>query len=136
MKNTQIASDIVNAQAQIIIDALNNGYLNIYNSIQPANANTPISTQQLLVSLVLSSPSAPAPVNGLITFTPPAVAIASGSGAATWFRLFQSDGVTAVMDGSVALAGANLNLSSVTVVAGARVQIAEFTHNVIPSSSV
>ena len=52
---------------------------------------------------------------------------AAASGTAAWFRVLQSDGVTAVFDGSVGTSAANLNLSATAITAGQAVSISSFT---------
>ncbi len=48
---------------------------------------------------------------------------ADATGTATWFTLVKSDGTTRVLDGSVGTSGANLNLNSVAISAGATVSV-------------
>jgi hypothetical protein len=54
-------------------------------------------------------------------------ASANATGTATWFRIVQSDGSTHVMDGSVDTSGADLNLNTTSIVAGANVSISSAT---------
>jgi hypothetical protein len=52
------------------------------------------------------------------------------TGAASWFRCFEVDGVTAVLDGSIGTAGCNLNLNSTAIQQHANVSVSGFTHTV------
>lgn len=89
---------------------------NLYNGVQPANANTAVTSQVLLASLTIPSTFG-SDVNGTLTLGSVTSAVASNAGTASWFRIFKSDGTTVVLDGSVGIAGANLNLNSVTIAA-------------------
>jgi len=53
---------------------------------------------------------------------------ANATGTATWFRALESDGTTAVFDGSVGTSGANINLNSVAISVGAAVSVTSYTY--------
>lgn len=98
--------------------------LRIYDGVRPAFGGTATT---LLAELVCGSPFAPAATAG--TLTAGAIsddASADASGTATWFRVVQSNGTTAVIDGDVGTSGADLNLSSTGIVAGGTVSITSF----------
>lgn len=134
--NTQMSNAAVNAMADALSDLLDGGYLRIYDGTQPATADTAISTQVLLAELPLNATFAPAAVGGLLT----ANAITSDSsanatGTASWFRLFKSDGTTAILDGTVGTSSANLIIATTSISAGQTVSCSSFTHDVLNSSS-
>lgn len=129
-KNTQLADATVNGQADNLAARLNSGYLRIYDGTQPATADTAITTQVLLAELRFSATAAPAAVAGVLTFNAITSATAGNTGTATWFRALGSDGTTVVMDGSVDTSGANLNLSSTSIIAADTVSVTSFTHTV------
>lgn len=131
-KNTQVATAIVNAQADLVARALDDGYLRIYAGAQPSNADTAVTSQTLLAELRFAEVSAPAAENGVITFAAIGSTIAAATGDASWFRALATDGTTAVLDGSVGLAGdgPNLVLSTTTIVVGGSVSIVSLTHSV------
>lgn len=134
--NTQLANATVNGQADNLSARLNSGFLRIYDGAQPATADTALGAQVLLAELTFGATAAPAAVNGLITFNAIAAdASANATGTATWFRALQSNGTTVVMDGSVGTATSNLNLSSVSIVAGGTVSVSSFTHDVLNASA-
>lgn len=129
-KTTQMADAIVNEQADLLARRLDDGYLRIYTGTQPASADTAITTQTLLVTLRFDNPSAPAAVGGLLSFADLLVGVAVATGSAAWARLFESDGTTAVMDGSVGLSGADPNfvISNTSIATGTGVVMTGLTH--------
>ena len=121
-----------NLAASTAADAMaalaNAGKLRIYTGAQPATADDGIGAATLLAELVFANPAFGAAVNGVAT----ANAIASdttadATGTATWFRVWKSDGVTPIWDGSVGVAAADLVLNSVAIQAGARVDVTSLT---------
>lgn len=96
------------------------GKLRIYNGTRPATGGTATT---LLAELTFSDPSFPAASAGAMT----ASAItqdssADATGTATWARVVDSDN-NFVMDMDVGTSGSDLNLSTVSIVAGAAVQV-------------
>lgn len=123
------AEDVVNAKAELVGALLDDGYLRIYDGTRPATADDPVTTQTLLAELRFGSPAFGAAAAGVIT----ANAItqdsaANATGTATWYRCVQSDGSTAVQDGSVGTSDANMVLATTAIQANAIVQITDFTH--------
>lgn len=132
---TRISNATASAQADAFSDLLDNGYLRIYDSTggtgQPATVDTAIGSQVLLAELRFANPASGAAVNGVITFSGlTADSSANGTGTATWFRAFKSDGSTAVWDGSVSTSGATLNLNTTSIVTGAEVSVTSATYTV------
>jgi hypothetical protein len=104
-----------------------NGYLRIYSGTKPATPETAASGT-LLAELRLNATAFGVAASGSVT----ANAItgdssANASGTAGWFRILSSDGTTPVWDGDVATSGAELNLNSIAISAGAAVNITSFT---------
>lgn len=100
--------------------------LRIYSGTRPANPAAAI-TGTLLAELICSASAfAAASSGGVLT----ANAIASGTGAAsgtaTHFRLWKSDGTTAVVDGDVAISGADLNINNTSIASGQTVSVSSF----------
>jgi len=132
--NLKMANAGVNAEADALATALNNGYLRIYDSTgtgQPATADTAVTTQVLLAELRFGATAFAGAIAGVIT----ANAItddtdADATGTATWFRCLKSDGITPVMDGSVGTATANLVLNTTSIVQHATVSVTSFQHTV------
>lgn len=107
------------------------GKFRIYDGTQPAGPDTAISTQTLLAELTFSDPAFgnAADVNPGARATANAItadAAANNSGTASWFRFVDSSG-TAVIDGSVGTASADLILDDVEITAGSEVSVTAFT---------
>lgn len=109
-------------QTGLITYAGSGSIIRLYDGTQPANANTAISTQTLIVSLVVSG-SFGTDSNGSITLGTVTNGTAVASSTATFFRIVKSDGTTVVMDGSVGTSGADMNLNSTTISSGQIVAI-------------
>ena len=125
--NLKYSNGTRDAQQQgLITYAGSNALINIYSGTQPANANTAISTQTLLVSLPISG-SFGTDSNGPITLSSVTSANATATGTATFFRIFKSDGTTVVMDGSVGTSGADMNLDNTSIATGQTVTITSGT---------
>jgi hypothetical protein len=113
--NLKYSNGTRNAQQQGLITYAGSGCLiNIYQGTQPANANTAISTQTLLVSLPITG-SFGTDSNGTITLSTVTSASAVASGTASFFRIFKSNGTTVVMDGSVGISNADMILNTTAI---------------------
>jgi hypothetical protein len=129
--NVRVATTYRNAIVDQIGNALDNGYLRIYDGAQPANANTALGAQVLLAELRYNAAAFPAASAGSAA----AAAItadtsANASGTATWARSLASDGTTVVFDCEVGTSGADINFNSVGISAGANVSVSALTLSV------
>jgi hypothetical protein len=116
-----------NASVAAIGTLLNGGKIEIRTGSQPANPDT-AATGTLLGTLTLSATAFGSASTGTIT----ANAItgdssADNSGTAAWFRAYKSDGTTGVIDGTVGTSGADMNLSSTSIVAGGTINLTSWT---------
>ena len=132
---TTISNAAAIAACDAIVDLLDAGAgaakLRINDDTQPANPDVAVTTQVLLAELTCSDPA----FGGAADGTPGGVATANAitddtsanaTGTATWFRVVDSDD-KAIIDGSVGTAGADLNLNTVSIVAGATVSVSSWT---------
>lgn len=127
--NPQLANATATAAADAVVDLLDNGYLRIYDGTQPADANTAVSTQNLLAELRFGAPAFGAASNGVATANAiTADSSANATGTASWFRALASDGTTVVFDGSVGTASADLILNSTAIQSGAEVSVDSMTY--------
>lgn len=122
--STESANAGANAEAALA----NGGYLRIYDGEQPPSADTPVSGQQLLAELRFASPAfAPARLGVAEAHGIAADESARATGKATWYRVYRSDGISPLWDGSVGKAGASINLGSVDIQAGGVVEVRGYT---------
>ncbi len=129
--NVHIATTYRDAIVDQIGNALDSGYLRIYDGTQAANANTAIGAQVLLAELRFNAAAFGASSAG--TATAGAIAAdssANASGTATWARWLTSDGTTVVLDCSVGTSAADINFNSVAISSGANVSVSALTVSV------
>ena len=129
--NPKFSNTCVNAEADAVGDALDLGYIRLYDGSQPADADTAVGAQNLLAELRFGADAFPSAVAGLLT----ANAItsdpsANATGTASWARILASDGTTVWFDGSVGTAAANVILSTTSIVAAAVVSCSALTFQV------
>jgi len=92
------------------------GVLEIYDGVQPADANTAVGAQVLLASLPMAASAFNAAAGGVADMAAQIQdAAANAGGTASWFRL-RDAGDTMRIDGDVSTSGAALNLSTTTIV--------------------
>jgi hypothetical protein len=119
----------VNAEADNVNALLNTGYLRIYSGTQPTTADTAIGAQVLLAELRFGNPAFGAAVAGVATANAiTADSSADATGTAAWFRALKSDGTTPVYDGTVGTSGADCNINSTAIQAGAAVSVTSMTY--------
>lgn len=116
--NLKVSNEGVSAQLDAIAALLDGGSIELYDGAQPATADTPVTTQTLLVSLSLGIPAYTPAVDGVADLAAPASGICVANGTATWCRFKKSDS-SPIQDASVGLSNANLNLTTVVMIAGA-----------------
>lgn len=120
----------VNAAADAVGRLLDGGRLRIYSGPQPADADAPPGRSAVLLAELRFATRA--------AFRPASFGVAEANdlepessakatGRAAWFRAVRKDG-TAIFDGSVGLAGADLNLNALDIQADAIVAIARLAY--------
>jgi len=125
--NLKYSNGTRDAQQQgLIVYAGSGAIIHIYDGSQPANANTAISGQTLLVSLNVSG-SFGTDSNGTITMSSVTSATAVATGTASFFRITKSDNSTVVMDGSVGTSGTDMILDNTSISTGQTVAITSGT---------
>lgn len=99
--------------------------LRFYNGSRPATGGTATT---LLAELTCNATFAGSSSGGVLTLNSiTSDTSADASGTATWFRIVKSDGSTHVLDGNVGTSGSDLNMDSVTFVAGATIAVTSYT---------
>lgn len=115
MSNLKYSNGTRHAQNEGLIAYAGTGSkICIYQGTQPANANTGITTQTLLVTCPIAGAFG-TDTDGTLTLGTVTTGVAVASGTASFFRVFKSDNTTVVMDGSVGTSGADLNLDTTTI---------------------
>ena len=114
-----------NGQLDVITSQIGaSGLLRIYDGTRPATGG---AATTLLAELALSATVAPAASGGVLTFNAISNdASADNTGTATWHR-FATSGGTAIIDGSVSTAAADLNFNTTSFVAGAVIAVTSYT---------
>jgi hypothetical protein len=103
------------------------GILKFYSGTPPANVGASLSGNTLLAQLTMNATFAPPSSGGVLTLNSIATeSSADATGTASFFRMTTSGG-TAEVQGTVGTSGADLNLNTTSIVAGAAVSVSSFT---------
>lgn len=118
-----------NRAADAVCARANSGTLVIYSGSAPVSADAALSGNTVLASLPMASTAFGAAVAGVAT----AGAIttdssADATGTATFFRVLETGASLVVFQGTVGTSGAELNLSSVSIVATGTVSVSSLTY--------
>jgi hypothetical protein len=118
-----------NQQAAISTAAGASAVLTLYSGSQPASPDTAITSQIALSTHTCAATFGTASA-GVLTVgaigNGTGTAGAAGGTTATWYRLTTSGG-TALVDGTVAISGADLNINNTSIATGQTVQITSWT---------
>ena len=118
-----------NRAADAVCVRANNGVLNIYSGTAPVDADTALSGNTLLAGLTMAATAFGAASAGVATAgTITADSSADATGTASFFRIFETGGTVVVCQGTVGTSGAELNLSSTSIVAGGTVSVTALTY--------
>jgi hypothetical protein len=126
--NPKLSAASRNLALNAALDVLNNGFFDIYDSTQPTDADTAVGAQVKLARCTFgatawAAASAASKSANAIT----ADSAADATGTAAWYRMWQSNGTTAVWDGTVGTASANLVVNTVAFQINANVSISSFS---------
>jgi hypothetical protein len=126
--NTQLSDIAVNAQANALAVLCNGGSLSIYDGVQPANANSPITVDNTLgVVLTLPNPAFGAPNSGQISANSIDPSPAVGTITPTFGRITDTSGNT-IIDVSAGMDQCNITIGAFT--SGTLVSVTSFIHDV------
>ena len=131
--DVRMGDQAVNVEADAVAPEYNNGYIRIYSvgSGRPATADTAVTDQVLLAELRFGATAFGAAASGVLTANAiTADASANNTNTAAWYRCLKADGTTALNDGECGTSGSDMNLNTLSIVAGANVSISAFTHTV------
>lgn len=121
--NLVLEDAAVNAEANALAALANTGYLRIKTA-----------ADGLLAELRFASTAFGDAEAGVITANTISPVSAAGSGPATKYEVYQSNGTTKLWTGTVGTTDADLILNSTSIQAGAQVSISSLTHT-IPKSA-
>ncbi len=115
------------SRGELLATWLSGGEIRVYDGTRPANADTAIDAQVLLVTLTMATPAGTV-TSGVFTGTNPAPAMIATSGTAAWARVVDSSAGT-IFDADVGLtgSGAVIEMSSLTLTEGGYCTITSFT---------
>jgi hypothetical protein len=134
--DTQITNALASIGANAEAAEFANGYIKIYSGTKPATADTALSGNTLLATLRFGATAFGSAVNGVLTANAiTADTDAAATGTASFFRCFKSDGTTALLDGTVGTASANMILATTSISQHQTVSCSSFTHTVQKSTS-
>lgn len=125
--NPKLSAASRNLALNAALDVLNSGFFDIYDGTQAVDADTALGVQVKLAHLTFAATAFAAASAGSKAAGAIGSASAIATGTATWYRLYKSDGTTAVWDGSVGTSAANLVLNSVAIQINATVSVSSFT---------
>lgn len=113
-------------RAELMGTWLSSGEIRIYDGTRPANADTAVSTQTLLVTFTMANPSGTV-TSGVFTGTNPAAAMVAASGTAAWARVVDSSAGT-IFDADVGAtsSGSVIEIDNVTLASGGYCTITSF----------
>ncbi len=126
--NPKLSAASRNLALNAALDVLNNGFFDIYDSTQPTDADTAVGAQVKLARCTFGATAwAAASAGSKSANAITADSAADATGTASWYRMWQSNGTTAVWDGSVGTSSANLVVNTVAFQINANVSISSFT---------
>lgn len=115
------------SRGNLLAGWLAGGEIRIYDGTRPADANTAITTQTLLVTFTCANPAGTV-TNGVFTGTNPAVAMVAATGTAAWARFVDSSaGTICDVDVGVTNSGAVVELDNLSLVAGGYCTVTSLT---------
>lgn len=115
----------VNAVTGNASTTLNSGFIKIYTGAQPALNGAVTGT--LLVTLTFGATAFGASSSAVATANAITAGTAGNTGTAGYFALVKSDNTTVVATGTCGTSGADLNLSTTSIVSGNNVSCSSFT---------
>lgn len=118
----------VPAAVNAVTALLNSGHIDIYSGTQPA-LDGAVGTRIARLTFGTTAFATSAASGGTVTATANAITSdpSAVGGTAGYMALVKSDGSTVVATGTVGTSGANLNLNSLTISAGATVSCSSFS---------
>lgn len=132
MSNTKLSGILVSIQADAGADLYANGYIRIYGGAQPADTDTAIADQPLLVEGRFGTPAWGGAVDGELIANALTFGNVLMDGDAGWVRYVAADGVTVLHDDDVGgiASGAGIEVETTALVQGAAFSLDSLRHQV------
>lgn len=135
MANLRVATATRQAQCDAVVDRIDGdtppGLIRIYDGSQPADANTALGAQTLLVTLTFSNPAfGAANSSGVATASAITSGTAVATGTASWARIVTGTAFNTVFDCDVSTSAAGtgtIQLNTTSIVTDGTVSISAFT---------
>ncbi len=129
-KDLKLSAAARNAVLDALADEIGaDAVIRIYSGTKPANVASGIGAATLLAELTGGDPFAGSASGGVLTanaITEDSAADATGTAA--WFRIFQADGTTSVLDGTVGVTSDyDMQVSTTAINVGIAVQVTALT---------
>ncbi|HSA48251.1 MAG TPA: hypothetical protein P5552_17395 [Candidatus Competibacteraceae bacterium] len=114
------------SRGELLATWLAAGEIRVYDGTRPADADTAVSTQTLLVTFEMANPAGTV-TNSVFTGTNPAAAMIAESGTSAWARVVDSSAGT-IFDADVGVTGSGsvIEVDKVTLVSGGYCTITSF----------
>jgi hypothetical protein len=128
--NVHVSATGRNAQLAALAALCNGGTIKFYDGAQPASAGVAITSQNLLCTLTFGGTAYGSPSAGSVTANAIASGVIGASGTVAWARVYESDGVTVVLDCSVGTSSADIIVPTVTFTAGVTVTMSSNTMSI------
>lgn len=133
MKNTKLAEDVVNDQAEVIARKCAGGFVDVMTGDQPDGTSVEADPKSVLVTVRFPDPAFNEAAAGTIIAKALIPGVAVAEGVPTWFRAYRADHMTPVFDGSAGMEKANMILPIPKTVPGMTIGGASLTHTVVKS---
>ena len=115
------------SRGNLLAGWLDGGEIQVYDGTRPADADTAVTTQTLLVTFVIPDPSGTVS-NGIFTGADIEAAMIAAGGTASWARIVDTDDATICdVDAGLEDSGEFLELDSLSLVEGGYCSVVSFT---------
>lgn len=133
MRNTKLAEDVVNEQAEVMARKCAGGYIDVMTGDQPDSTSVDADPKSVLVTVRFSDPAFNEAAAGTIIAKALIPGVAVAEGVPTWFRAYRADHATPVFDGSAGMEKANMILTVPKTVPGMTIGGTGLSHTVVKS---
>jgi len=131
--NLQISFAAADAEANALRVLMNSGKLRIYQNggSNPVRCDDALGGATLLAELTMNATAFGASASGVITAGAITGANAGATGTAHFYRIWDSAGTTAYIQGVCGTSASDMNLNSIAISSGAAVSVTALTHTVV-----